>query len=128
VAGAAAALLWTAAVGPGCTGHEERHRRSVSSFLPRHVGRADALQCQAQSDAVVDDAPQFLGQRDPRLLRGKRRQLGEPLGNLARAGKELVGRNDLVDGAPFLGRLGVELLAGEDEIAAAYWADGLLPQ
>jgi hypothetical protein len=48
------------------------HCRSVSSFLPRHLGRADALQCQAQSDAFVDDASQFLGKRDARVLRGER--------------------------------------------------------
>jgi hypothetical protein len=47
--------------------------RFVSSFLPRHFGRADALQCQAQSDAFVYDASKFLGKRDARVLRGERR-------------------------------------------------------
>ena len=43
-------------------------------------------------------------------------------------GRSLSPRNDLVDGAPILGRLCVELLVGEDEITAAYWADRFLPQ
>jgi hypothetical protein len=76
----------------------------------------------------VDDAPQFLGQHDAGVSRSERRQLCEAFGDLAGAGKELVGSDNLIDGAPFLGRLGIELLAGEDEIAAAYRADRFLPQ
>ena len=44
------------------------------------------------------------------------------------AGEQLVGRHDFVDRAPFLRRLAVELLAGEDEVAAAYGADRFLSQ
>ena len=43
-------------------------------------------------------------------------------------GRSFSPRNDLVDGAPLLCRLGVEFLTGEDEIAAAYRADRFLPQ
>src|SRR5258706_10491871 len=90
------------------------------SFGPRYFGSADTLQCEPVSDALVDDASQLLGQRDARVPRGERRQLREPFGNLAGTGKQLVGRHNFVDRAPFLGRLGIELLAGEDEVAAPY--------
>jgi hypothetical protein len=46
----------------------------------------------------------------------------------ARAGQQLVRWNDFVNRAPVLRRLGIELLAGEDEVAAAYAADGFLLQ
>src|SRR4029077_848221 len=92
-----------------------------------YIGRTNALECQPESGALVDNAPQFLGQRDAGVSRRERRQLGEAFGDLASSGKELVGSDDLVDGAPFLGRLRIELLAGEDEIAAAYRANRFLP-
>ena len=41
---------------------------------------------------------------------------------------KLVGRNNFVDRTPFLRRLRIEFLAGQDEVAAAYGADGFLPQ
>src|ERR1700704_3812166 len=80
------------------------------------VGCADALQREPVADALIDDAAQLLGQRDARVAGRERRQLGEAFGNLARAGQQLVGRDDLVDGAPFLRGLGIELLAREDEV------------
>ena len=51
-------------------------RRGIVAPSPhfcRATQRADALQCQAQSDAFINDATQFLGQRDARVLRGERR-------------------------------------------------------
>src|SRR5271170_4622747 len=98
------------------------------SFRPRDIRSANALQRQAVTDTLIDDAPQFLRKYDPRVVRGERRQLRKPFRDLAGAGKQLVGRHDLVDRAPFLGGLGIEFLPGEDEIAAAYGADHFLPQ
>ena len=68
-----------------------------------------------------------MGQCDARVFRGEGWQLGESFGNLAGTRKQLVGGDDLVDGAPLLGRLGVEFLAGQDELAAADAADHILP-
>src|SRR5882672_7786471 len=92
------------------------------------VGCADALQREPVADALVDDAAQLLGQRNARVAGRERRQLGEAFGDLARAGEQLVGRDDLVDGAPLLRSLGIELLAREDEVAAADGADRFLPE
>jgi hypothetical protein len=69
-----------------------------------------------------------LGHRDARIFRGERWQFGQPFRDLAGAGQQLVRWNDFVNRAPVLRRLGIELLAGEDEVAAAYAADGFLLQ
>ena len=98
------------------------------SLCSRGVGRADPLQREAECDAFIDDAAQLLAHRDARILRGERWQLGQPFRDLAGAGQQLVRRNDFVDRAPVLRCLRVELLAGEDEVAAAYAADGFLLQ
>ena len=92
------------------------------------IGGADPLQCEPECDALIDDTPQLLGHRDARILRGERWQLGQPFRDLAGAGQQLVRWNDFVDRAPVLRRLRIELLAGEDEVAAAYAADGFLLQ
>src|SRR5438093_1514897 len=91
------------------------------------IGGANAFQCEPVADALVDDAAQFLGQRDPGVARGQPRQLGEPFGNFTGAGEQLVCRHDFVDSAPFLGGLAIEFLAGETEVTAAHAADHLLP-
>ena len=110
-------------------GQGPRVSRRCSFLAPsRDIGGADPLQCEPECNAFVDDAAQLLGHRDARILRGERWQLGEPFRDLAGAGEQLVGRNNFVDRAPFLRRLGIEFLASEDEIAAAYGADGFLPQ
>src|SRR5690349_1891109 len=48
----------------------------------RDVGGADALQGEAVAHTPVDDPPELLGQRDPRVARCERRQLREPLGDV----------------------------------------------
>src|ERR1700734_2975666 len=78
------------------------------------IGGADPLQCEPECDAFINDAPQLLGHRDARILRGEQWQLGQPFRDLAGAWKELVRRNDFVDRPPVLGRLRIELLAGEN--------------
>jgi hypothetical protein len=48
-------------------------RAKSCSFCPRDIGCANALQCEPKSDALVDDAPQFLGQRNACVPRRERR-------------------------------------------------------
>jgi len=71
----------------------------------------------------------FLGQRNARVSCGERRRAWRAFGNLRGHGQAACrqGTISLTD-APFLGRLGIELLAGEDEVAAPYRADHFLPQ
>lgn len=56
------------------------------------VGGADALKCETIATALVDDPPQFLGQRDPGVARCEWRQSGELPGNFMGARKQLVRR------------------------------------
>src|SRR5580658_2558631 len=92
------------------------------------IGGADPLQCEPECDAFIDDSPQLLGHPDARILRSERWQLGQPFRDLAGAWKQLVRRNDFVDRPPVLRCLRIELLASENEVAAAYGTDGFLPQ
>src|SRR2546430_847105 len=61
-------------------------------------------------------------------LLARAREIAEGLANFTGAGEQLACRHDFVDSAPFLGGLGIELLAGEDEVTAAHGADHFLPQ
>jgi len=53
----------------------------------RNIGGADALQCEPIAIALVDNSPQFLGQRDPGVVRCEWRKFGELPGNFMGARK-----------------------------------------
>jgi hypothetical protein len=54
----------------------------------RNIGAADALQCDPIANALVDNSPQFLGQRDPGVVRCEWRKSGELPGNFMGARKQ----------------------------------------
>src|SRR2546426_12437547 len=57
----------------------------------RHVGGADAFEREAVARALIDDAAQLLGECDPGVAAGERRQRGDRVGDLVGAGEQAVG-------------------------------------
>src|SRR2546428_12272671 len=53
----------------------------------RHVRGADAFEREAVAGALIDDAPQLLGECDPGVAAGERRQRGDTVGDFLGAGE-----------------------------------------
>src|SRR2546428_13886150 len=66
----------------------------------RHVGGADAFEREAVTRALIDDAAQLLGECDPGVAAGERRQRGDRVGDLVGAGEQAGGGHEPVVGGP----------------------------
>src|SRR2546427_11250375 len=66
----------------------------------RHVRGADAFEREAVAGGLIDDAPQLLGERDPGVAAGERRQRGARGGDLGGAGEEGGGGHGVLEDAP----------------------------